>query len=54
MALKETIESVTSRTVMKNYLEKKQTVPCQAGNKMLVIYEMETLILVNILLLKKS
>ena len=39
MALKETIESVTSRTVMKNYLEKKQTVPCQAGNKMLVIYE---------------
>tara|TARA_Y100000590_G_scaffold42114_1_gene44838 strand:+ start:1379 stop:2557 length:1179 start_codon:yes stop_codon:yes gene_type:complete len=39
MALKETIESVTSRTVMKNYLEKKQTVPCQAGNKMVVIYE---------------
>ena len=39
MALKETIESVTSQTVMRNYLEKKQTVPCQAGNKMLVIYE---------------
>ena len=39
MALKETIESLTSEIVMKNHLEKKQTVPCQAGKKMAVVYE---------------
>ena len=39
MAVKETIESLTSEVVIANYKEKKQTVPCQAGNKMLVIYE---------------
>ena len=39
MAVKETIESLTPEVVMANYRQKKQTVGCQAGNKMLVIYE---------------
>tara|TARA_B100000787_G_scaffold127423_1_gene96516 strand:- start:794 stop:1900 length:1107 start_codon:yes stop_codon:yes gene_type:complete len=39
MALKETIESLTSKVVIDNYDKKTQTVPCQAGNKMIVVYE---------------
>ena len=39
MAVKETIESLTSKVVIDNFKQNKQTVPCQAGNKMIVLYE---------------
>lgn len=39
LALKETLEWMTNKVVLKNYLTGTQTVPCQAGRKLLVIYE---------------
>ena len=39
MALKETLESMVAQVVLNNHLEQRQTVPCQAGRKLLVIYE---------------
>mgnify|MGYP006096954651 CR=1 FL=1 len=39
MAVKETIESLTPEVVMANHRKQKQTVKCQAGKKMVVIYE---------------
>ncbi|MEW6618876.1 MAG: radical SAM/SPASM domain-containing protein [bacterium] len=39
LALKEALEMVVNKIVVDNYVDKKQTVPCQAGRKLLVIYE---------------
>lgn len=39
MALKETLEALTPRVVLNNYKKKTQTVPCQAGRKLAVLYE---------------
>jgi MoaA/NifB/PqqE/SkfB family radical SAM enzyme len=39
MALKETLEAMTPRVVLNNDRLKTQTVPCQAGRKMAVLYE---------------
>lgn len=39
MAFKEAIEMLTNKMVISNYIRRKQTVPCQAGRKLIVIYE---------------
>jgi MoaA/NifB/PqqE/SkfB family radical SAM enzyme len=39
MALKEAIEMNVNKMVVNNYLKKRQTVKCQAGQRLLVIYE---------------
>ena len=39
MAIKETLDQISKKIVLANYLDKKQTVPCQAGRKLVVIYE---------------
>lgn len=39
MALKETLDWMTHEIVLKNYLNATQTIPCQAGRKLVVIYE---------------
>ncbi len=39
VAMKEAIETVASQIVVNNYLSRKQVVPCQAGRRLLVIYE---------------
>ena len=39
MALKETLEWMTGKLVLNNHLHQSQTIPCQAGRKLIVIYE---------------
>jgi MoaA/NifB/PqqE/SkfB family radical SAM enzyme len=39
MALKGTIDWMTHEIVLQNYLNEVQTIPCQAGRKLVVIYE---------------
>ncbi len=39
MALKETLENIINKIVIKNHLTGKQSIPCQAGQKLVVIYE---------------
>ena len=39
MAFKATLDWMMHGIVLKNYVHKKQTVPCQAGRKLVVLYE---------------